>query len=235
MPPPPVVTNPIDPHSRFSPQSFEALLESHFSAIILYDEHGRTIFASPHSERLTGWTVEERMSRPGWELIHPEDLEDAGRLWLYLLGEDGREVHFEQRILAKDGATIWLEVHMKNMLKDPDLGAIVRELPRHHRAASRLRPGASQRAHPTRARQPRCPHGPAEPPRHAQDARQHRASREGWRRREFLLPLRRPRRVQAGQRPSWAPRRRHLLAALRPALARCDPEWRSIRGSPRGR
>ncbi|MCB9682973.1 MAG: EAL domain-containing protein [Alphaproteobacteria bacterium] len=116
---------PLDFHLEFQRETFEAMLETHFSGIILYDMQGRTLYASPHSERLTGWSAAERFGRPGYELVHPEDFAEAAQSWMTLLAAPNSEITFEQRILRKDGAVIWVEAHLKNLLGIEPVNAIV--------------------------------------------------------------------------------------------------------------
>ena len=110
---------------EYNSEVLQHVLEAHFSGIVLYNALGQTLWMSPHSYRIVGWSDDDRLGRPGWELIHPDDFEKAHNVWVYLLAEPGRDAHFEQRIITKDGTVRMLEVHMKNLLGVPPLDAVV--------------------------------------------------------------------------------------------------------------
>src|SRR5947209_18238702 len=54
---------------------FRALLENCLDGIVLYDACGIITYASPSTERITGYTPEEFVCLNGFRLIHPDDLE----------------------------------------------------------------------------------------------------------------------------------------------------------------
>jgi PAS domain S-box-containing protein len=57
-------------------------------------------------ERVLGWTLEELMSRPWIELVHPDDLDAT--LTASEQCADNAIAHFENRYLCKDGSYRWL-------------------------------------------------------------------------------------------------------------------------------
>ncbi|MCB9665728.1 MAG: EAL domain-containing protein [Alphaproteobacteria bacterium] len=134
----------------FSPEVVRALLESAYSGIILYDEHSRTIWMSSRSCAITGHSLHDRYGRPGYELIHPEDLEDAARKFVYLLGAPGRSIHIEQRVVHKDGHVVWVESVLHNMLGIEPMNCIVGH---YHEITERKRAHAALRESERRQRE----------------------------------------------------------------------------------
>lgn len=134
----------------FTAETFKALVESHYAGIVLYDIQGLTTWLSSQACGITGHTLEERKGCPGYELIHPDDFEEAARLWMYLLAEPGRTIHTEQRVVHKDGRTIWVETQMKNMIGVEPLNAIVAN---YHDITERKNAHAALRASEQRQRE----------------------------------------------------------------------------------
>src|SRR5205814_755384 len=54
---------------------FRALIENSLDGIVLYDACGTITYASPSTERITGYSPEEFVGLNGFSLIHPDDLE----------------------------------------------------------------------------------------------------------------------------------------------------------------
>ena len=86
------------------------------------DEEWRTVFVSPMSEPVLGYTQEEIYKRVHWEAwfdrVHPNDVEKA-KAALKALVEQGKHYDIEYRFKKKDGQWIWLQ--------DRSLGTYERE------------------------------------------------------------------------------------------------------------
>lgn len=125
MGPPPAIGRTADDPIEFNEEAVEALLDIHFAGIIVYDIQGTSLWASGKICEITGYTFEERIGHPGWELVYPDDLEEGARNWMYVVTEPGREVSFEQRLVRKDGRVIWVEARLKNLIGIKPMDAIV--------------------------------------------------------------------------------------------------------------
>lgn len=56
-------------------ERFRSLIENSSDATVLYNADGIITYASPSTERVTGYTPEEVIVLNGFSLIHPDDLE----------------------------------------------------------------------------------------------------------------------------------------------------------------
>ena len=108
-----------------SDQRFRALIEHSSDAIALLTPDGTVTYASPSTERVTGYTAAELVGTNGFALLHPEDLEDVRQQFSALLDQPGHFLAVEYRICHKDGAFRWMEGTVTNLLHDPTIEAIV--------------------------------------------------------------------------------------------------------------
>ncbi len=111
--------------SLHSDQRFRALIEHSNDAIALLSAEGSVTYASPSTERVTGYTAEELVGMNGFALLHPEDLEDVRQQFTTLLNRPGHSITVEYRICHKNGAWRWMEGTATNLLLDPTIQAIV--------------------------------------------------------------------------------------------------------------
>jgi PAS domain S-box-containing protein len=84
---------------RFFTLSLDMLCISHT------DGHFRRV--NPAFTETLGWTEAELLSRPFYDFIHPDDLENSQRE-VQLLGQGQTLLSFENRYLCKDGTWRWL-------------------------------------------------------------------------------------------------------------------------------
>ncbi len=88
------------------------LLAEHATELIArYDERGTCLYASPASRRLLGFEPDELVSRPGAELLHPDD-----RHMLARARAARAESAFQARLRRKTGEYIWVEVRLRPVL-----------------------------------------------------------------------------------------------------------------------
>jgi PAS domain S-box-containing protein len=107
-------------------QKFRKLLENNYEIISLTDENFNAFYRSPASERITGWTSEERLKAGGGlQQTHPEDLEKIKNAMEEVLTNKEKSIHISFRTRHRDGHYLWLEGFMMNMLHDESLKGIV--------------------------------------------------------------------------------------------------------------
>ena len=58
---------------------FRALIENNIDVVALLDAAGTVTYTSPSVENVIGYTPEEFENRSAFELIHPDNLEEAMR------------------------------------------------------------------------------------------------------------------------------------------------------------
>ncbi len=115
----------IQETSMQSDRRFRALIEHSSDAVALLTQEGIFTYASPSSERVTGYPVEELLGMNAFALLHPDDLESVQQKFGPLLERPGDFITLEYRILRKDGCCRWMEGTATNLLHDPAIQAIV--------------------------------------------------------------------------------------------------------------
>ena len=110
---------------RKQEERFRALIEQSMDAIGLYSAEGTILYESPASERILGFSPAELIGRNGFEMVHPDDRLEAGRLFSGLMENPQNVMTTTIRCLHKDGSYRLLEMTGRNMLENPSVGAIV--------------------------------------------------------------------------------------------------------------
>jgi len=110
---------------RESEERFRSIIDNSHDVIVLVSAEGKTLYASPSIERITGYTADEREMNPFWELIHPDDIPGVTENFTKILSAPGATESIELRLKHKDGKWRWVEGTGKNFLNNPILSAIV--------------------------------------------------------------------------------------------------------------
>jgi len=93
---------------RETDQWFRALAESTATAIVVFGPE-RILYANPATEEYTGYTIEELLAMPVWQLAHPDfQALLRERSEARLRGDDVPQ-RYEFKILAKDGKERWVD------------------------------------------------------------------------------------------------------------------------------
>lgn len=108
-----------------SEQHFRSLIEYSADAISLIDAQGLVTYESPSTQRLTGYSPQERLGTSGFGLIYPEDLPAVRSVFVQVLASPGRVMHALFRSVRKDGTVWWTEGSAINLLQEPGVQAIV--------------------------------------------------------------------------------------------------------------
>jgi PAS domain S-box-containing protein len=96
---------------RASEERYRTLITHIPDVVWLTDSQGRTVFVSPHVQRIGGYTAEElyRAGPSAWfGRVHPDDLPMVQKHFAALFGGPGRTFDLEYRLQHKDGRWIWL-------------------------------------------------------------------------------------------------------------------------------
>ena len=91
----------------------------------MLDATGGILFASESSARLLGYTLEERMGRSAFDLMHADDVAPTRAMFEECLRRPGVPVPGEYRIRHQDGAWRHIESIAVNRLDDAAVGAVV--------------------------------------------------------------------------------------------------------------
>jgi PAS domain S-box-containing protein len=127
---------------RESEAKFRAVVENSHEGVIFTKVNGELLYRSSASERITGYTNEERLAGTGFEHIHPDDQPQVRRVWDEMLKHPGSVHEVTYRINHKDGTWRSVEVILQNHLDNPNIGAIVgtaRDITERVRAEEQLR------------------------------------------------------------------------------------------------
>src|SRR5581483_12099262 len=111
--------------SMHNDQRFRALIEHSSDAVALLTAEGVFTYASPSSERVTGYPVSELVGMNAFTLLHPDDLENVQQQFVILLEQPGHFITIEYRVRHKDGSWRWMEGTATNLLRDPTVQAMV--------------------------------------------------------------------------------------------------------------
>lgn len=107
-----------------SERRFRGLIQNLSDVIILMDKNWKVLYASPSMEKVTGYTLEERLGTSGLDWIHPDDIPAVMENAKDVL-EKKIEKCIEIRAKHKTKGWIWTETIASNFLDDPAINAIV--------------------------------------------------------------------------------------------------------------
>ena len=108
-----------------SEKRFRSLIEHSNDAITLVGADGKVIYESPSVPVLTGYAIDERMGKSGFETLHPEDIHRVRQIFDSLAGKPGSTADTQFRAIRKDGSVWWAEGSATNLLNEPGVKAIV--------------------------------------------------------------------------------------------------------------
>ena len=112
-------------YRRRSEQHFRALIQSSSDVIFLVGDAGVVRFVSPSVERVLGYRPEDLVGVSGWDIAHPDEVQELGRLYEEILNDPDTVATIEARVHHRDGSWRSVEVVSSNLLDDPDVGGIV--------------------------------------------------------------------------------------------------------------
>jgi len=110
--------------------------------VTISDREGKIVYASPATERVSGYTPEEFLALDPFERVHPEDRPRYEEAFEKLTNTPGLSLHLEHRVRHKDGAWCWVEGTFANLFDDPDVGGLLttaRDVTERKRAEEALR------------------------------------------------------------------------------------------------
>ena len=108
-----------------SERRFRAMIEHSSDAISLINEQGNVIYDSPSAQNLSGYKIEERIGKSGFDTIYPDDLGKVKDTLTKLINNPNSIHTLQFRVVKKDGSTWWSEGIATNKLQEPDIKAII--------------------------------------------------------------------------------------------------------------
>jgi PAS domain S-box-containing protein len=110
---------------RDSAQRFRSLIEHSSDLILLVDATGRFTYLSPSFTVTLGYSVQDWTNRSGFDLVWPDDLDEARTLFSRIISTRGVGTVWQLRLRHADGTFRWLEGTSANHLADPAISAVV--------------------------------------------------------------------------------------------------------------
>ena len=118
------------------------LIENAPGAIALVGGDGKVTFASASSLRVIGYPADEFIGKDPAYLTHPDDLPALLELLADLMQRPGHVQTTEYRVQHKNGAYIWVQSTITNLLQEPGINALAfnfQEITERKRAEEQLR------------------------------------------------------------------------------------------------
>lgn len=105
---------------------FRTLAENGSDGIVILKLDGTASYVSPTIKQVLGYEESEAMSLNMYELLHPDDVDDAALVMEKSLSNPGKPIYGKPaRTRHKNGSYRWLEATITNFLHDPDINGIV--------------------------------------------------------------------------------------------------------------
>jgi diguanylate cyclase (GGDEF)-like protein/PAS domain S-box-containing protein len=127
---------------RHNEKRFRAMAQHVSDIVAVLDADGTLVYSSPSATRTMGYGDGERLQRNALELVHPDDLDEIGRIFDLVLAKPGPTKPIWVRVAHADGSWRWFEAIANNLLDEPAVGGIVvhaRDVTEQHDAAQALR------------------------------------------------------------------------------------------------
>jgi two-component system cell cycle sensor histidine kinase/response regulator CckA len=110
---------------RRSERRFRTLIEKSSDMLLLVDGEGRYRHWSPAAVEALGWSAEEVEGTAAIDLIHPDDRSAVSRAFAGIARRPGSPARHRARMRHKDGTWRLVEGVGRDLLGDPDIGAVV--------------------------------------------------------------------------------------------------------------
>ncbi|HEY0670372.1 MAG TPA: PAS domain S-box protein [Sphingobacteriaceae bacterium] len=105
---------------------YRALVENGRDGTIIFSEDGKTLYVSPSTQRLLGYSEEELFNMDITGLLHPDDREDAIKSLQHSIDTPNIPLDGSNcRLKHKNGTWRWFASTLNNMINDPDIKGIV--------------------------------------------------------------------------------------------------------------
>ena len=110
---------------RRSERRFRTLIEKSSDMLLLVDCQGRFRHWSPAAVEALGWSEAEVEGTEAIGLVHPDDRSAVTRAFAGISGHPGAPIRHRARMRHKDGTWRLVEGVGRDLLADPDVGAVV--------------------------------------------------------------------------------------------------------------
>lgn len=104
---------------------FRTLVEKSSEGIITINANGDIMYCSPSVQNIIGYTDQEFLALPAWQLLHEDELLEIREQFYRFAAHDGAHTVMKHRMKHKNGEYIWIESKMTNMLGEPPMNAVI--------------------------------------------------------------------------------------------------------------
>jgi PAS domain S-box-containing protein len=99
---------------------FRVLIEKSVDVIALANMDGELIYGSPSIIKILGYSMDELLRLPVFEIIHPSDIAEFRKNRDSIIKVPGQSFYYQQRRRHKNGQWVWCEGSLTNLLEEPD-------------------------------------------------------------------------------------------------------------------
>lgn len=110
---------------RQSEERFRGLISKGADMITVSNRQGRITYASPTTERVSGYTPDEFRTLNPFDTMHPDDRPRCEEALRELARTPDLSLHLQHRIRHKDGSWRWVEGTFTSLFHDPAIGGLV--------------------------------------------------------------------------------------------------------------
>jgi PAS domain S-box-containing protein len=110
---------------RASEERFRQLALNSSDIVTVMGASDMLVYVGGAVERILGYTPDELLGSSGFELVHPDDVDDARRVFAEIARRPGAGGRLEYRHRHKGGDWVWLEAVGRNLLEDATVHGIV--------------------------------------------------------------------------------------------------------------
>ena len=93
--------------------------------LLMLDSRGRPFYANPATEIILGYPMEALLHRDLLQIVHPEDRPSVEQMVAQVMQAPNASCTLRYRLCHHDGSYRWLDAHLRNLLHDPHVGAII--------------------------------------------------------------------------------------------------------------
>lgn len=108
-----------------SENRFRALIERSTDMKMLTNSDGDLFYASPSVSQILGYPMEDFVSMPATNIIHPDDALQVYEKVQTIIRTPGSSFYSQQRLKHKNGNYVWTEGTITNMLHEQYVNALV--------------------------------------------------------------------------------------------------------------
>ena len=111
---------------RESEQRYRTVVNNLKEVILQMDREGNITFLNPAWENITGFTLEDSLSKNFLEFIHPDSRKQHIKQFHNLIQRKFQECHYQLRYLLSNGGFGWMEIYLSSLLIDNNyLGGVL--------------------------------------------------------------------------------------------------------------